>query len=497
MCSEQRVNTFFRYARPRKWSLRARLLAVQVTLLAFVCVGVGAGTLLATNRYLNQQLDQQLRDASGRSVVLFELGRPARESNWWRPRGPGPDFLDAPGQSIAMIGAVAADGRVTEAAVITASGERERLTTAAYQQLESLPLSQPSTVDLDALGHYRILAVPTDSSIVIITGLPAEGVDNTLLSVFGIFCAVGAAALIMAVTAGVLITRRQLAPLSQVANAAQDVADMELQRGEVSLPTPIVEVDPDRAHTEIGQLGAALNQMLDRIAAALSARHISETRIRQFVADASHELRTPLTAIRGYAELAQRNRDAVPSDVAHAMARVQSEATRMTALVEDLLLLARLDSGRALVQEPVDLSRLIVDAVSDAHIAAPEHYWSLDLPEEPVMVTGDNMRLHQVAANLLSNCRVHTPPGTTVTVSLAYSDATTYLVVADNGPGIPAECRSEIFERFARGDTSRSRRAGSTGLGLAIAAAIVSAHHGTIRVDSIPGATAFTVTLPR
>ncbi|SKI12578.1 sensor histidine kinase [Mycobacteroides abscessus] len=497
MCSEQRASTLWRYARPGKWSLRARLLAVQVALLALVCLGVGAGTLVAMNHYLNQQLDQQLRDASARSVVLFELGRPSRQSNWWRPPGPGPDFLDAPGQSIAMIGALASDGRVTEAAIITSSGARQRLTVTAYQLLESIPLSQPSTVDLDQLGHYRVLAAPTGSGTVVITGLPAEGVENTLLSVFGIFCAVGTAALVMAATAGVLITRRQLAPLSQVATAAQDVADMELQRGEVVLPNPIVEVDPDRAHTEIGQLGAALNQMLERIAEALSARHVSETRIRQFVADASHELRTPLATIRGYAELAQRNRDAVPADVGHAMARVHSEATRMTALVEDLLLLARIDSGRPLAQETVDLSRLIVDAVSDAHIAAPEHSWSLDLPQEPVMVTGDGMRLHQVAANLLSNCRVHTPPGTTVTVSLAQTDTMTYLIVADNGPGIPEKSRTEIFERFARADTSRSRRAGSTGLGLAIATAIVSAHHGTIRVDSIPGATAFTVALAR
>jgi two-component system OmpR family sensor kinase len=264
------------------------------------------------------------------------------------------------------------------------------------------------------------------------------------------------------------------------------------------LPTPIVKVDPASAHTEVGQLGFALNRMLDRIAGALSARHASETRVRQFVADASHELRTPLAAIRGYSELAQRKRDDVPDDIAHAMSRVESETERMTQLVEDMLLLARLDTGRPLVREPVDLSRLVVDAVSDAHIAGPDHQWSLDLPDEPVVVVGDEARLHQVLANLLANARTHTPAGTSVTTSLAVDDAGggAVLTVADDGPGIPSWLRPEIFERFARGDSSRSRRGGSTGLGLAIVAAVVRAHHGTIDVNSVAGSTEFAVRLP-
>ena len=199
-----------------------------------------------------------------------------------------------------------------------------------------------------------------------------------------------ALALIAGTIAGVLIIRRQLAPLSRVSAAARQVADLELDRGEVRLPTPIVAVDPASAHTEVGQLGSALNRMLERIAGALSARHASEMRVRQFVADASHELRTPLAAIRGYTELAQRKRDDLPDDVAHAMSRVESETDRMTQLVEDMLLLARLDTGRPLEREPVDLSRLAVDTVSDAHVAGPEHRWSLDIPDEPVIVTGDD-----------------------------------------------------------------------------------------------------------
>jgi two-component system OmpR family sensor kinase len=219
-------------------------------------------------------------------------------------------------------------------------------------------------------------------------------------------------------------------------------------------------------------------------------------RVRQFVADASHELRTPLTAIRGYTELARRRRDELPDEVAHAMGRVASESERMTHLVEDLLLLARLDSGRPLDSEQVDLSQLAVDAVSDAHVAGPQHDWNLDLPDEPVLVTGDSARLHQVLTNLLANARVHTPAGTTVTASLTTQPSHAVLSVADNGPGIPPELQSEVFERFARGDTSRSRKGGSTGLGLAIVAAVVRAHHGTIAVRSVPGSTEFVVQLP-
>jgi two-component system, OmpR family, sensor kinase len=175
---------------------------------------------------------------------------------------------------------------------------------------------------------------------------------------------------------------------------------------------------------------------------------------------------------------------------------VQSETERMTHLVEDLLLLARLDSGRPLERESVDLSRVAVDAVSDAHVAGPDHQWELDLPEEPVIVYGDAARLHQVLANLLANARVHTGPGTVVTTRLD-SDAThAVLTVTDNGPGIPEQLQSEVFERFARGDTSRSRKGGSTGLGLAIVSAVVKAHHGAITLESAQGHTEFTVRLP-
>ncbi|HWS92585.1 MAG TPA: HAMP domain-containing sensor histidine kinase, partial [Mycobacterium sp.] len=332
---------------------------------------------------------------------------------------------------------------------------------------------------------------------VIVTGLSMSNVDATLIRMLVIFGIVTVIALAAATIAGVIIIRRALAPLRRVAQTARRVAALPLARGEVELPVRVPESDANPS-TEVGQLGSALNRMLDHIAAALEARQASETRVRQFVADASHELRTPLAAIRGYTELAQRmgqdggDREAV----AHAMSRVASETERITRLVEDLLLLARLDSGRPLEREPVDLSRLAVDAVSDAHVAGPDHQWELDLPEEPVVVTGDAARLHQVVTNLLANARIHTSAGTIVTTRLSTEPTHSVLQVIDNGPGIPAELQSEVFERFARGDSSRSRKGGSTGLGLAIVSAVVKAHNGTITVSSSPGHTEFTVRLP-
>ena len=354
------------------------------------------------------------------------------------------------------------------------------------------------TMDLDGLGRYRVIAAPSRSGgDVIVTGLSMSNVDATMMRMLIILGIVTAIALGAATSAGVVIIRRALAPLRRVAQTASEVVELPLDRGEVELPVRVAESDANPS-TEVGQLGSALNRMLDHIAAALSTRQASETRVRQFVADASHELRTPLAAIRGYTELAQRmtKSDEDPDAVAHALSRVASETVRITGLVEDLLLLARLDSGRPLEREPVDLSSLAVDAVSDAHIAGPDHQWELDLPDEPVVVTGDAARLHQVMTNLLANARIHTGVGTVVTTRLTTEPAHVALQVIDNGPGIPAGQQSEVFERFARGDSSRSRKGGSTGLGLAIVSAVVKAHNGTITVDSSPGHTEFTVRLP-
>jgi two-component system, OmpR family, sensor kinase len=480
------------------WSLRFRLLVGQVVVLAIVCIGIGAATELALYRYLVAQLDTQLRDASQRSVRI--IGEPPTAP--WRhhqrpfPRpGPGPVFLDAPGQPVGMVAAVTSQGGAIEAGYLTTDGGRAALTDAARAELGALPVNRPpATINVDGLGRYRVVAAfVRRSGDVVITGLSMSDVDATMIRVLLIFGVVTVIAVAAATTAGIVIIRRALAPLRRVAQTAGEVVDLSLDRGEVALPMRVLESDAN-PRTEVGQLGSALNRMLDHIAAALSTRQASETRVRQFVADASHELRTPLAAIRGYTELAQRVGDDTDA-VAHAMSRVQSETERMTHLVEDLLLLARLDSGRPLERESVDLSRVAVDAVSDAHVAGPDHQWELDLPEEPVVVLGDAARLHQVLTNLLANARVHTSPGTVVTTRLDSDGTHAALIVCDNGPGIPEQLQSEVFERFARGDTSRSRKGGSTGLGLAIVSAVVKAHNGTITLNSAPGHTDFTVRL--
>ena len=492
-----------RPANPRRaWSLRLRLLVGQIVVLAIVCVGITAVTELALNHHLVKQLDGQLAGTSFRSALMYpEPNRPGwrREHSYYPRPGPGPRFLDAPGQPAGMVAAVVNHGKTVDAGYLTSSGTRAALTPTAQTQLEQIAGSRaPVTLDLDGLGRYRVIAAPSrNGGDIIVTGLSMSNVDATLIRMLIIFGIVTVIALAAATIAGVVIIRRALAPLRRVAQTASRVADLPLDRGEVELPLRVRESDANPS-TEVGQLGSALNRMLDHIAAALSARQASETRVRQFVADASHELRTPLAAIRGYTELTQRmDRDGRDREaIAHAMSRVASETERMTRLVEDLLLLARLDSGRPLEREPVDLSRVAVDAVNDAHVAGPDHQWELDLPEEPVIVTGDAARLHQVLTNLLANARLHTGAGTVVTTRLSAEPTHTVLQVVDNGPGIPAALQSEVFERFARGDTSRSRKGGSTGLGLAIVSAVVKAHNGTITVDSSPGHTEFTVRLP-
>jgi len=449
---------------------------------------------LALRDFLVGQLDAQLQAAGNRTSSAYQKPPPQREPDDGDEAGP--DFLNAPGQAAGTLGARLHPGSAVEAAVLDEAGERQGVPTAAESVLLDLPADgEPHTRDLGSLGAYRLLAATSPNGDILVTGLPLSGVTAALWRMTAVAAAVAVIGLLAVGALGAVVVRRSLRPLRRVAATATQVAEMPLDRGEVALSVRVPPADTD-PRTEVGQVGSALNRLLGHVSAALAARHESEMRVRQFVADASHELRTPLAAIRGYAEVTRRNRDGVPPDVAHALRRVESETIRMTALVEDLLLLARLDGGRPLAAEPVDLTSLIVDAVSDAHVAGPGHRWRLDLPEDPVTVTGDAARLHQVFANLLANAHTHTPPGTTVCTTLASANGAAVVTVTDNGLGIPPDLLPEVFERFARGDTSRSRAAGSTGLGLAIVLAVVEAHHGGAAVESRPGHTSFTVTLP-
>jgi two-component system OmpR family sensor kinase len=489
--------------RPANWTLRTRLLAAMIALLAAMSVIIGVVSVLALDRFLHDRLDDQLTSAGGRSTAGF--GQPPRRPPGGDDRRPVPGFLLVQGQGEGTLGAHIARGVVTEAAVLDSSGNAQQLSAAQEQVLVQLPVDgRPHSRDLDdGLGEYRLLATYAPDGDVIVTGLPLRSVEETVYGLAAVVIGVAVIGLIAATLVGAAIVRLTLRPLRRVAATASRVAELPLDRGEVALAVRVPDTDTD-PRTEVGQVGAALNRMLGHVAAALTARQASEMRVRQFVADASHELRTPLASIRGYAELTRRGADAVPADVAHALGRVESEATRMTTLVEDLLLLARLDAGRPVEHRPVDLSRLVVDTLGDAHAAGRDHDWQLELPEQPMIVTGDPAKLHQVVANLLANARMHTPPGTTVTVSLrsdpdegpADGRGDAVLAVVDDGPGIPPELLPAVFERFARGDSSRSRASGSTGLGLAIVAAVVEAHNGTVDVTSRRGRTAFTIRLP-
>jgi two-component system OmpR family sensor kinase len=466
------------------WSLRRRLIFEQIVLLALVCVVVVTISQIALRAFLVDQLDSRVEDASGKVVRAGPGGALPIP-------GPGEQF----GQATGTISAVNENG-TWQAWQATSTAQRT-LTSAETADVVNLPMDgEIHTRTVGDLGEFRLIARPgPPGGGVIITGLPMSQVNDVLLSAGLIMGGVALAGLLAAAAAGAFIVRRALHPLQRVAATASRVAELPLDRGEVELAERVPKryTDPN---TEVGQVGLAFNRMLGNVQDALTARQESETRVRQFVADASHELRTPLAAVRGYAELIRRRDDDVAPEVSHALRRVESESARMTTLVEDLLLLARLDSGRPLEYTNVDLSRLVVDVVSDAQVAGREHVWRLDVPPEEVVVPGDDARLHQVLANLLSNARTHTPPGTTVTIELSTSDGAATLTVTDDGPGIPGDLLPEVFERFARGDTSRSRAAGSTGLGLAIVAAVVQAHHGHVSVESRPGRTRFTVRLP-
>jgi two-component system OmpR family sensor kinase len=330
----------------------------------------------------------------------------------------------------------------------------------------------------------------------VLVGLPLNPLYKQIAGLFGTIVAIVLVAILLAGLFGAFILRRALRPLRRVATVASDVASMHLESGDVNLAERVPEKDTN-PHTEIGQVGIALNGLLDTVGTALEKRQASEAKLRTFVADASHELRTPLASIRGYAELTRRFGGPLGEDAQHNIGRIESEAMRMTSLVEDLLLLARLDAERELETRDVDLSRMLVDVLSDANAAGPDHEWELDLPEEPVTVRGDEARLQQVFTNLLANARVHTPAGTRVVLELSSpADGHVLARVRDNGPGIPEQLRPQLFGRFVRGDSSRARTTGSTGLGLSIVSAVVQAHHGSVSVQSTPGSTTFTVRLP-
>jgi two-component system OmpR family sensor kinase len=482
------------------WTLRRRLVVAVVGMLALVSLVIGAVSVAILSANLMDGLDDQLDNAAQRAVLG---GRPDG-TDFTFSAASASEVLNGPGQSpgtLALVydGSTVTAGFIDDSGTVVAlsNGQVSQLLTELDDAVQNDGISAPFTVDLGGdVGEYRVLAATARTGVPYLIGLPTSSVTGTatqLALIIGIVSALGILVVAFLATA---IVRLALRPLQRVTETATRVSELPLDRGEVLLVDRVPAADTD-PRTEVGRVGSALNRMLDHVDLALETRQASENKVRQFVADASHELRTPLASIRGYSELTRRSGQDLPPDTIHAIGRIESESVRMTALVEDLLLLARLDEGRELEHEPVDLTRLLVDVVSDAHAAGRDHVWDLDLPEEPVLAAGDGPRLHQVFANLLANARVHTDAGTRVEVALGTEDGTAVVTVTDDGPGIPENLRATLFERFARGDSSRFRgTGGSTGLGLAIVQAVVAAHHGEVTVDSRPGRTSFRVALP-
>jgi len=490
-------------------TLRTRLIAGVLVLLAASSIGIGFTTSITLRGFLVARLDQNLASAGSRLDVSLE--HPGRPDDSGGPSSTGDPGLQ--GQAVGTLAARIVNGSVVQAVVVNdtagnVSLSKVALSSADRSALLHLAPDQATTIRMSSQGEYRVRATPSPDGDIHITGLPLHDVESTVHRLEATELVVFAIALLLTGLAGAGWVGLSLRPLHRVTSTANQVTSLSLGSGAVDLPHRVPETHP---RTEVGQLSAAFNQMLGHVENALEQREASEARLRRFVADASHELRTPLAGIRSYAELALRSTETVPTEVSHALGRVESEAVRMSRLVDDLLLLARLDTGRPLEQEDVDLSRLVIEVTNDARVAGPDHRWSLDLPDEPLVVRGDEHRLHQVVANLLSNARVHTPPGSTVVVRLTtdrqaenkaenkaenHAENQVLLSVIDDGPGIPARLQAHVFERFVRADDSRSRASGSTGLGLAIAHAVVKAHGGSLTLISEGRGTEFRIALP-
>ncbi|WP_286259956.1 sensor histidine kinase [Streptomyces graminofaciens] len=446
-------------------------------------------TVFAQRASLLGALDERVANAAERSLGGVSVG-PRDHTDL--------AFLREQGQAVGTLAArLDAEGNITTAEVIGSGGDPEALSSAQRAALEGIEADGSThTRTVPGLGTYRITAL-TGDGLYVLTGLPMGDVQEMIGDLVTVEAVVAAVGLIVSGCVCAVVIRRQLRPLGRVAATAVEVSRSPLDRGEVTGLTRVPERDTDPG-SEAGQVGAALNRMIDHVEASLAQRQRSEERMRRFLADASHELRTPLASIAGYAELMNRGTDKIEPTLA--WRRISAESARMTGLVEDLLLLARLDEGRPLESTEVDLAALVAESVWDARAAGEDHNWQLSLLlDAPALVTGDEARLHQVVANLLANARVHTPAGTTVTAAVEATATSCVVRVRDDGPGIPPALLPSVFERFTRADVSRSRanpHEGGSGLGLAIVAAIVSAHGGRLDVVSEPGHTEFTIELP-
>ena len=489
----------------KKLSLR-RMIVLTVVAVVFVLAGtIGCLSTWALEASLMDRADIRVQAASQRgntrrhsestekNVAQQLLQTYGSDSSDYNP----PAGLDAPGQAAGTLALLRNRQGVVASAYINNEGKYTYLTRDQINTLMAALNSgktKPFTVYVEGLGTYRVLVTRDSvSSDAVLTGVSLADDEALIGRQMMIEVLLVGSGVVLAAVACFGLVSRFLQPLRRVAATARQVATQPMDSGEVQIERRVSLADLCSS-TEVGEVGTALNTLLDHVNDALEVRQRSETQVRQFVADASHELRTPLAAIRGYTELVRSGRegDQLSEISQQAMDRIASESLRMSELVNDLLLLARLDAGRELEDELVDLAPVLIESVADAQIAGPDHTFELDLSavfgadedldEQLPLVRGDEQRLRQVLANLLANARLHTPAGTHVWVKLLQEDGRYRIVVADNGPGISPQLRGKLFERFTRADASRNRQGGSTGLGLAICAAIAQAHGGSVQL---------------
>ncbi len=478
-------------------SIKARLVIIISILVTAAFVLTGIITVRETRAGMVDRVDETL-------FAIQSKSNPKDGNNWSNGRRQGGPGLGFPANQSGQDGSAAevetdddgsSGGGVYRRSTATLSIGRDGTVSGASPSGyvdDPDPLPDLSGYDFDELQdkagdtftsgaiegglEYRVLVQPQGPGSVSVVAIPLSDVDATIRNLTLIIAVLGVVVLVTMTGLVWFVIRRSLAPIDSMISTAGLIASGDLSQR--------VEIEDER--TEVGALGGALNAMLSRIESSFAAKEASERRLRQFVADASHELRTPLTSIRGYAELYRSGAVATPEDTERVMGRIESEGSRMGHLVEDLLLLARLDQGRPLRTDPVDLVELVAGAVMDAEAGAPDQLIEYRHDAEG-LVTGDADRLKQVVENLLANARIHTPPGTPVHVEVRAADDEVRLTVADEGPGIAADDAAHIFDRFYRADSSRARSSGGVGLGLSIVASIVEAHDGEIELQTAPG----------
>jgi two-component system, OmpR family, sensor kinase len=458
--------------------LRARILVVTLALFVIGLGAAGLTTYYVLSSRLVDRVDDQLEAALQPVAAVLTRTEPPH---------PGEHGVFLPDGVYAAL--VDERGRVRREARFAFDQEAPRPEVPVELIRQQASDGEPALATVPGVSgetEYRLIAQSLGEDETLIVAAPLAEVRTTQRLLLLIGGAVGGLVLVAIGVAAYWLTRRELRPLERMAERSQAIAAGDLSQ----------RVEPDDPRTEVGLLGGALNAMLAEIERAFAERIAAEERLRQFVADASHELRTPVTSIRGYAELFRRGAGDRPDDLANVMRRIEQEGKRMGELVEELLLLARLDQGLPVGREPVDLSAVVDAAVDAARAADPERPIGVD-SQAPVVVLGAESRLRHIVDNLLTNARVHTPAGTRVHVRLAAEDGEGVLEVADEGPGVPAEDVDRIFERFFRTDRSRTRSQGGVGLGLAIVRSVLEAHGGAVAYRPRPGrGSVFRVVLP-